>query len=502
MPYIPATTLRGVARTQAIRDLMQQEGLSWQEAEKAISKRCFGDLNSKKGEERTGKVIFLDAYPLPQQSGKGGGLTVDMANNIWSWDAAGQNMEYSPNPNPFLSLKEAIFLIGLRPMANCNADTLKQVRRWLEQGLQAGIGSQVNTGYGSLVRAGQPVSENEFLSLEFTLKGQLIHGRQKFTPWSFNDRRNEWQMRGTSDAEVRPVAFKAMLRYWFRAFALGVLPPREVQRLEGLLFGAITPQPVLGWVKVRIADGRIVQREARPNAQGRNDNCGEQSGRLTLACSSAAPPAQHQEVGTLLKHLTWLMFHLGGIGQGARRPCYSRRTRDRAPWWRGSTLIPDTNDSFWTLPQDVSGFQELFRQRLQDFYNALGQVADRPVNSGQLLTAGQVSRDRWVEAIDANSRIVVCNGAEDFGKPYALATLHSNDFKVRNNRGQLDYDRNLCGQAQGGVVPSPVWIADLSDYQVVTVFGATQDPRQLYLSELKKRTSNSNFSRIFPLETP
>ncbi|WP_448573897.1 RAMP superfamily CRISPR-associated protein [Trichothermofontia sp.] len=498
MPYIPASTLRGVARTQAIRELMEQEGFSWKRAEEVISRQYFGYLDSKNSEERSGKVIFLDAYPLPQQSGNGGGLAVDMANNIWSWDAAGRDLLYSPNPNPFFSLSEATFLIGIRPMPGADPQILPQVKQWLSQGLQAGIGSQVNTGYGSLVRAGQSTAADQFFSVDFTLEGQLIHGRQKFTQWNWNDHRNEWQMRGNPDAEVRPVAFKSMLRYWFRAFALGVLPSQDVQRLEGQIFGAISPRQSRGYLTVRIANGRVVQREARPNTQGKNDPCGEQSGTLILAHSSETPPEQHRTIETLAQNLTWLMFHLGGLGQGARRPCYSRKTRERAPWWRGSTLIPETENTFWSLPDDVQGFQQRFRQRLHAFYDALGRLADCPLNPHQPLEAGQVRRDRWTEAVDAHCRIIVCSGDDNFGKPYALATLHSDDLKVRNQRGQIDYDGNLCGQVQGGVKPSPVWIADLGDYQVVTVFGATQDPRRRYLGELRQGTSGGEFAQIFP----
>jgi len=500
MPYVPSSTLRGVARTQAIRELMAEQNLSWQEAEKVIACRYFGYLGSEKSEERSGKVIFLDAYPLPQQSGNGGGLAVDMANNIWSWDAAGRDLLYSPNPNPFFSLSETTFLIGIRPMPGSNPEIIERVREWLSRGLQAGIGSQVNTGYGSLVRAGQTIRpENEFFRVDFTLEGQLIHGRQKFTQWNWNDRRNEWQMRGQPDAEVRSVAFKSMLRYWFRAFALGVLSSRDVQQLEGQIFGAISPHQSRGYLTVRIANGRVVQREARPNTQGQRDPCGEQSGTLILTHSTEAPPEQHRTIATLCQTLTWLMFHLGGIGQGARRPCYSRRTRERAPWWRGASLIPDTEDGFWELPDDVQGFQQLFRQRLQAFYDALGRLANHPVNSRQPLAVEPVQRDRWTEAVDANCQIIVCRSDEDFGKPYALAILHSADLKVRNQRGQVDYDGNLCGQVQGGVKPSPVWIAHLGDYQVVTVFGATQDPRQRYLRELQSQTSRQNYAQIWRL---
>ncbi|NET35232.1 MAG: type III-B CRISPR module RAMP protein Cmr6 [Cyanothece sp. SIO1E1] len=498
MPYIPSSTLRGVARTQAIRELMSRENdLSWEAAEERVAD-CFGSLKQE-GANRSGKVVFLDAYPLPQQSGAGGGLTVDMANNIWSWDAAGQNLIYSPNPNPFFSLSEATFFVGIRPTPSCNQETLAKVKRWLVKGLQAGIGSQVNTGYGSLVRAGTSATSDSFFEVEFTLEGQLIHGRQKFTQWNWNDRRNEWQMRGQTDAEVRPVAFKSMLRYWLRAFALGVLPIHDVQALEAQLFGAISPKQARGWITVWLSDGRLVQREARLDHQGKQDPCGVQTGRLILSHSSESPDEQKQAIRDLLRSLTWMMFHLGGLGQGARRPCYSRRSRNRAPWWRGSTLIPESDDAFWNLPDTPQEFQRLFQQRLQRFYAALQEIADGPLTPEKPRVAGQVRQDQWVEAVDKNCQIVVCAGREDFGKPYALATLHSSELKVPDRQGQPDYDGNLCGQVQGHVKPSPVWIADMGDYQITTVFGATQDPRRRYLQSLKRNATRSNYALLWPL---
>ena len=372
---------------------------------------------------------------------------MDMANNIWSWE--GDPLKYNPNPNPFFSLKEPTFLIGLRLASRCiDAEVLHRVKQWLIVGLQSGIGSQVNTGYGELIRAGAKKLSSEFFRIEFSLEGQLIHGRQKFSQWSWNDRRNEWQMRGMPDAEVRPVAFKSMLRYWFRALALGVLErTTDTREWEAKLFGAINPQE-LGWVRFEIRDG--------------------------------------------------IMFRLGGIGQGARRPCYSRKNSDRgAPWYRGSTLSPDSKDSFWRLPETLEEFQKLFRQHLQQFYQALSQLIGSSINPHSLKTIGQVERDRWIEAIDANCRIVVCAGDEDFGKPYALAVLHSKDLKTKDRNGREDYDGNLCGQVTGGAKASPVWIADLDDYQVVTVFGATQNPRLQYLQALRKDADG--YAQIWPL---
>jgi CRISPR-associated protein Cmr6 len=500
MPYIPSSTLRGVARCQAIREIMNEEGMKWEKAEKHEKiAQYFGSLEVKDTANRAGKVVFLDAYPLPNQSEL---VAMDMANNVWKWDK--DLPDYNPNPNPFLSLKEPTFLIGLRLVSGGNdTKVLEQVKQWLIDGLQLGIGSQVNTGYGELMRAGKIRPKDEFFRLEFSLKGQLIHGRQKFTRWNWSDSRQQWQMRGLPEAEVRPVAFKSMLRYWFRAFAVGVLSRDEVKnKWEPTLFGAIDPQK-RGWLTVRILEGRVTQKEPRPNYQGQDDPCGEQQGIFTLAYSSQAPVDvdERKAIADLFKNLTWMMFHLGGIGQGARRPCYSRKNRQAAPWWRGSTLIPDSDDPFWELPSTPKEFQQLFQQRLQNFYKALGQLANPNINYRLPRPVGDVSRDKWVEAVDKNCQIVVCAGKEDFGKPYALAVLHSKELKIKDKQGRENYDGNLCGKVGKEVKPSPAWIADLGDYQVVTVFGATQDPRKRYLNELRSRTSPQNYAQIWPFNT-
>ncbi|MFQ3613034.1 MAG: RAMP superfamily CRISPR-associated protein, partial [Cyanobacteriota bacterium] len=458
IPYIPSSTLQGVARAQAIREKMEQEHLSWEKADKAVAP-WFGHLEAQEG-DRSGKVVFLDAYPVPKpgdpDNSKTGGLAVDIVNNIWSWD--GNNLKYSPNPNVFFSLKQATFLIGIRKGPGCTDEMLAQVKTWLIKGLEKGAGSQINSGYGRLRQGQGSPNPGEFLRLPFELEGQLIHGRQKFTQWTWNQNRQEWQYRGAAEAEVRPVAFKNMLRYWFRTFALGVLPANQVQDLEGQLFGAITPSPKQGWIRVEIFDGRLIQPEPQPNQQGKRDPVGKQAGTLVLSLSQECPDEKKEAVKKLLINLTWMLFHLGGVGQGARRPCYSRKTRPTAPWWRGSTLIPQSDDKFWELPESVGTFKELFQTRINDFFTALKLISGLTINPKQPKNAGQVSQRDWPQAVDASCRIVVCSGEGNFGKPYALAVLHR-----LGNQGGGKYDKNLCGGVQGGVVPSPVWIADLGD---------------------------------------
>ena len=494
IPYIPSSTLRGVARTQAIREIMAKNNIEWQEAEKQIA-LYFGSLETQDKANQAGKVVFLDAYPLPNQNQNV--LAVDMANNIWQWD--NNTPKYSPNPNPFFSLEKPMFLIGLRLASNCqDNDILEKVKQWLIKGLQAGVGSQINTGYGQLNPAGKLEKNHEFFRVEFVIEGQLIHGRQRFRnvnqPYQRGDdgrfrTDNNGKLRtdNIATSEVRPVAFKSMLRYWFKTFALGILEPAQVQEWEAKIFGGITPpNQKFGWLMVRVLEGKTI----RDNAASRNDNFGEQSGILTLNYSPEIPQSQKQNLEKLIKNLTWLMFHLGGIGQGARRPLYSRKDRNppRPPWYRGCNLITESDDIFWTLPDNTKQFQELFKTKIRNFYEAL-QTLGVNFNSRQLRTCGIVRNNQWTEAIDANCRIFVCSGDETFGKSYALSVLHSDELKFHNN-----YDGNLCGKTQGNqVIPSPVWIADLGNYQVVTVFGANENPRRKYLETLQNKV------QIFPL---
>jgi CRISPR-associated protein Cmr6 len=492
IPYIPSSTLRGVARSQAIRELMRERNLSWEEADKAVAP-WFGHLQAGE-QDSAGKVIFLDAYPMPTRpqrredpdNSKTGGLAVDIANNIWKWN--GKNLDYSPNPNLFFSLKQATFLIGLRKGPGCTDQILAQVKEWLIQGLEQGVGSQVNTGYGRLIPLGKSLDKmpGEFLRLPFELKGQLIHGRQVA---NWNPGRNRYDNRPI--AEVRPVAFKNMLRYWFRTFALGVLPVVQVQKWEGQLFGSITPEQKHGWIHVDLLNGKV----SRPEPNQRREAAGQQEGILVLSfsseCQNYASQAEQEAVKRLFTNLTWMMFHLGGVGQGARRPCYSRQDRGRAPWWRGSTLIPESEDSFWDLPESVAEFQKLFQRRLVDFFAALGALSEQALDPRNPCSFDQVARERWPQAVDRNCQIVVCSGKEEFKKPYALAILHQ-----LGRQGEGRYDKFLCGGVQGGVVPSPVWIANLDDYQVVTVFGATANPRKRYLENLERGAVG--FAQIWP----
>ena len=518
IPFIPSSSLRGVARSQAIREIMRKQSISWTEAEKQIAP-YFGDLEAKEEKDRCGKVIFFDAYPLPivkigkknlALKSKGekaiGGLSLDMANSIWTWQ--GNELGYKPNPNPFFSLKQATFVIGLRPRSGCDAQTLSQVKKWLEKGLaESGVGSQLNSGYGRLIKdVNDSKIAGEFFRVEFELEGQLIHGQQIFKDWKYKEKKQKWQPETKAEAEVRPTAFKSMLRYWFRTFALGKLSSKEVKKWEAKLFGAIDPQ-TLGWLRCYILDGEVERKEAGRS----NDNYGLQSGILVLAYTSTMPEDKKKAVAKLIKHITWLMFHLGGVGQGARRPNYSRKNREKPPWWRGSTLISLSEEEFWEIPEKLKDFQKKFHFHLIAFYKALKNLTESNFILHKYRRAKEQTNSRenvdvnWSEAVDVNCRIVLCCGQPRNKKPYALAVLHSKNFKING-----DYDPMLCGRVKPEPpFPSPVWIANLEkvgeneeDYQIVTIFGVREEPRSDFLQKLKEGTNKGHCLSLFPLPKP
>ncbi|MFM7888422.1 MAG: RAMP superfamily CRISPR-associated protein [Pseudanabaena sp.] len=525
VPYLPSSTLTGVARTAAIREFMQDKGMSWKEAEKAIAP-YFGSIETTDNKNKAGKVIFLDAYP---EASKSAGLAMDMANSIWRWD--GDRMgDYSPNPNPFFSLKDVTFVIGICRVSGCNDDTFTKVKEWLIKGLQSGIGSQINSGYGELLIAGASKGKEPFFEVDFRLEGQLIHGSQKFERWNWDERRQEWQMKGKSEDEVRPIAFKSMLRYWFRVLARGFLSSQETKNWEANIFGAINPK-VLGWLTVRVANGKTILKK--------NDrDKGKQTGVLSLFHSSECPDFQRTNIINLCKHLTWLIFSLGGVGQGARRPCYSRKFR---PFHRGATIFIDEDD-FWQFPETIKEFQILFRNHLQSFFTALSHVTGQAIDLSNPQMIGIPSKDIWQEVLDSNCRILVFSGDAGSNKPDALYELHKIFHSLVDEKEKLELDaknllksnlpndkdvsrrkktlarqkysqaKSLCGgvnddeifinneKTKRRVVPSPIWINDQGTYQVVTIFGVSNqadNSRYRYLQGLQ--TDRNNFLQIFPL---
>ncbi|MBD2666920.1 CRISPR-associated RAMP protein, Cmr6 family [Richelia sinica FACHB-800] len=485
MPYIPSTTLKGVAREMAERDTKTTP---------EDVRNIFGDLEPTAS---MGKVIFLDAYPLPfkkvesdDESGdEAEGLVPDMANSIWTWDN-NDIPQYKTNPNIFLSLRKPTFVIGLRVTDDRDLEILKRVKKWLLQGLTQGIGSRVNSGYGVLEEVNpneqqeKPKKRKLILSMGFELQGQLMHGRQKFDQWKEKEiyingeRRNldEWKPPGMARPEVRPPAFRSMLRYWFRTLALGVLPEDEVKEQELILFGGIDPEAKMGLLQIEIPKGGII----RDNAFDAGDDFGLAKGVLILRTSYVLQTFTNQQrdaVINLIKSLTWLMFHLGGVGQGARRPCYSRSNRNRPqrPYWRGSTLKFTGNNQNWQYSNDLAALQGDFQKHLNAFYTNLSTFSEQncyPHRPRQATVTGN-----WTEAVDGKCRILCVQGNMQNDKPPALALLHQEATREGNG-----YNRQLCGSINER---SPIWIARINNsFDVVTIFGVDNRYRKRYFELL------------------
>jgi CRISPR-associated protein Cmr6 len=501
MPYIPSSTLKGIAREMAKQDQTLTE---------SEIKRIFGDIEDNN--TSMGQVTFLDAYPLPGNNNKGG-LSTDMANSIWNWKEY-QPPEYKKsNPNTCISLEKPSFIIGLRKNSDCTDRTFEQVRDWLINGLAQGIGARVNTGYGSLEVTNEElkskiVLKKSIIDVDFDLEGQLIHGGQKFTRWE--ERKNKIVLKSKAIAEVRSVAFRCLLRYWFRCLALGLLKPKEVRDLELEFFGDIEPKSKTGLFRSEVT-GKVGQKEST------KDESGFVFGKLTIRhnkLSNRLEIEKKEALENILKSLTWLMFKLGGIGQGARRPCYKRAGN---PPWRGSNLMPPNGeikegDDFWNVPQTLSELQTNFQDKLKTFYTSLATFSNLTIDYSQSqLKSVKFSKDKkWAEAIDKHCEIIICRGNSHNHKPFALSILHLQEFKIevekrrRTKNGQfetyldLDYDPQLCGSTNE---PSPVWIRQLNyvdgiDYQVVTVFGANEGKRKQFLDKLKAKSSE--YYQVFP----
>jgi CRISPR-associated protein Cmr6 len=470
IPYIPSSTLKGVARAIAQKDT------DWTEEQ---IKTIFGDINP---EAKMGLVTFLDAYPLPGEN-KQGGLKSDIANSIWKWKGT-IPPDYNTNPNTFVSLCQPTFIIGLSRNHSCSEDIFNQVIAWLKRGLGYGIGSRVNTGYGILDTENEKNKRrSRILAVPFHLKGQLIHGGQKFEKWSFKN--GKWRSPSKVSAEVRPTAFRSILRYWFRALVLGILSDNEeVRNLELEIFGDIEPKPSTGLFSLEITNYTYKERTKQ------DDKYSTAEGELILRHSSqTANLSENKKLALeqLLQNLTWLMFHLGGVGQGARRPCYSRQSRSKPPWWRGATLtVKSSNDEFWNRPNSLNNLSQIFQLRLQDFYRGLQQFRQAgTIDYNHPRSILEPTPETWAEIIDRHCRIICVTGEKENHKHFALAKLHEMNYKGEK------YHEYLCGSSKSK--PSPIWIAEVGKIQVVTIFGITDDtenPRTQYLDKLQENPVN------------
>ncbi|EAY27842.1 type III-B CRISPR module RAMP protein Cmr6 [Microscilla marina] len=172
IPYIPASSIKGVVRNWVIRTLCLQttnnkeshDAKTDNVGEKlALKDKQFCDVfgcgdESFYKEARQGQITFFDAFPCAEPT-----LEVDIMNPHYS-DYYGDDTppaDYlNPTPIPFLTVgRQAAgaqptplkfqFVLGIRQNSAANQELLAQAATWLKQALaQQGIGAKTAVGYG------------------------------------------------------------------------------------------------------------------------------------------------------------------------------------------------------------------------------------------------------------------------------------------------------------------------------------------------------------------
>lgn len=457
IPYVPSSSLKGFLRAWA------------RKAQKVELGQLLGFLDGD--EAALAAVQILDAFPTAPC------LDLDMANPQWTWK--GNRVQYGTVPHPLLSMAEVTLKIGLVRTSTGTKTDVGLVKDWLEQAFKSeGLGARVSAGYGQASRVnGQPLSTFQ----------SLTHPHSSEHPFEF------WSQgiygQNINKTEFRPVAVRGVLRYWFRAVALGLYSPDECRTLEKKMFGGIEPKPEEGSFKLI--------------AKLNDETLGEQnvphSGMGTLILQ-----AREESHLILLQALLKLAFHVGGLGRGARRPLHWNSGRLRGCFWQSI----ETTES---LPYDTEVWQAFFMSLLSAFEQFRAEKTTAP-NTSQPVKREQLQRPqsprqrevnkRTQDILNSHARIYLIRSRNlkhpnqvrewrNEGDKYkvrgtALDFFYASGFKGVNRDGQGNL--HVGGKLE---VPSFVWIQSnrLNEpddaYQVVTLFGADHLERKKFLQKLQ-----------------
>ncbi|NEP00138.1 MAG: hypothetical protein F6K58_15955 [Symploca sp. SIO2E9] len=457
IPHIPASSLKGVARAWAEKHHSNQDEV----------KELLGMLEGKVA--KAAKIEILDAFPTEPC------LSVDVATPQWHWRIQNQhqNVIYNPEPHPLLNLEKPQLFIGLRPTVPKYADKVSLVKQWLEKGLRtSGLGSRVSGGYGrTLGRESNLVHTQSF---DFELWTQGMYGSNPPT------KENNYQ----GDVEFRPTAIRGILRYWFRAVALGLYDQTTCLTLEEELFGNLGQQGKIA----------ISTRVNPPTHQ----NPYLYSGKILLEViehKTEPKKAQKQKYLELVEQLLILASHLGGVGRGSRRPLHLLNERMRGCHW----LVYRDRENL-PLAYNKQQWQSLFNS-VQDAFKAV-----EPSSKNYTSNPG-TPKQRQQDALDRNTQVWLLK-TPDLVKPKKVKTWESegDSPNVRGAALNLLYGdsrfKGVSGKKGNANVggslgtPSFVWIKSIfpyegSPYQVITIFGADDSQRGDFGTELKKQRAIS-----------
>jgi CRISPR-associated protein Cmr6 len=428
IPYIPAYTLKGAAKAWARKN----------DAPVRVQE-LLGMLNGR--DAKAAKIEFLDAFPTKHC------LSIDVATPQWKWND--NKVMYGPVPHPLLSLEQPQFLIGLRPTSRQNPDCqddLKTVKSWLENALNSGIGSRVSSGYGKAL--GTIPITNTRKSYDFELWTQGMYGSNPQIP------------------EFRPSAVRGILRYWFRAVALGLYDVPNCQKLEEEIFGNLGKQ------------GKI-SLSTKVNPSDKKDPC-FYAGKIYLEATEI-------KYLNLAEKLLFLAVQLGGVGRGSRRPLHLLDHRMRGCHWEivGKDLPLHYDGEQWS-----KFFTEL-NQVFQAIKTPIGSYAVSPGRPGA----------KQQDVLDKNAQIWLLKSPSQIHPEKVNWQTDGSSSKVRGAGLELLYsDTRFKGKGKGQGnpnvggelgTPSFVWIKSIFTgnlpYQVITIFGSDHPDRKEFAKELKKQ---------------
>lgn len=477
IPYVPSSSIKGALKAWA-RKTGQQD-----------IDRLLGYL--KGNEARLSAVEILDAFPMQPC------LKVDVATPQWKWE--GEDVKYSPAPHQLLSLENLKLQIGLCQTSRGSLDDVRRVMEWLEDALLTdGLGSRVSAGYGHARKANDrtfprltPAADRSISRHRFEFWSQGMYGS---TPPSKENRYN-------GETEFRATAIRGILRYWFRAVALGLLPPIHCQTLEHILFGTLEPKARHGHVRISLS-----HLEEMP---GDEKTLHHVSGSIVIETTT-------QNELKLLQYLLRLATHIGGVGRGSRRPLHinkdGKREDLRGCYWQ-------LTDESMQIGSDAKQWKELLdnlrntlEQVQQAAYQTLKPEEQRELDQFTTLGAGSPGTsgtgNRCQDVLNTNARIYLIKDSNlrhpsqkgwdaPRSRGVALDFLYNNGYKGVSKTGPSNAE-------VGGALETPsfVWITSnypknpQKSYQVITVFGATQNDRAKFCQTLKDKYKIPNFTEI------
>jgi CRISPR-associated protein Cmr6 len=419
VPYIPASTLKGIFRAWADKN--------WQnvKVDRVLGPRDCTSL---------GTVQFFDAFPMKPC------LALDVVTPNWSWNGI-QEVKYKAEPHVFLVMNKPTLKIGVATTSIGNEKDVECVSSCLKEALACGLGSRTSAGYGRVANRPTTLPKELVRGFSFEMKTQGIYGADPRSP------------------EFRITAVRGILRYWFRAIALGIYSPKWCKRLEAELFGSIETD-FQDLDKVKPTEGAIrLSVKLSSSSTGNSTAPFEYKGEIYLE-------SKDEQCVEVVEKLLILASHLSGVGRGSRRPLHKNSGR-----WRGC---------FWRLTEhqyDIDQFQGMVDAAISAV-RSLGR--DRADYTPHISDPG-LPNARKQDVLDASARLFLLPqqglGATQRGK--AMVLLYKPEYKggVPSRSG----NPYVAGAAnKSGSTPSYVTIqTNLPPsglpYEAVIVFGAASE---------------------------